>query len=80
MYSIDKAKQAKIDSKIVNRNDFMVGHGKANSRDKLTRQVPGNGQKLDIKACENLYASNSIAMNYRYYLGRYGPCRLVFKN
>ncbi|HAK1474808.1 TPA: DUF1073 domain-containing protein, partial [Listeria monocytogenes] len=37
--------------------------GKANSRDKLTRQVPGNGQKLDIKACENLYASNSIAMN-----------------
>ncbi|HAK1019837.1 TPA: DUF1073 domain-containing protein, partial [Listeria monocytogenes] len=63
MYSIDKAKQAKIDSKIVNRNDFMVGHGKANSRDKLTRQTPGNGQKLDLKACENLYASNSIAMN-----------------
>ncbi|EAE2750768.1 hypothetical protein A0I81_10250 [Listeria monocytogenes] len=63
MYSIDKAKQAKIDGKIVNRNDFMSGHGKANSRDKLTRQTPGNGQKLDIKACENLYATNSVAMN-----------------
>ncbi|EJT6989708.1 DUF1073 domain-containing protein, partial [Listeria monocytogenes] len=63
MYSIDKAKQAKIDSKIVNRNDFMSGHGKANPRDKLTRQTPGNGQKLDIKACENLYATNSVAMN-----------------
>ncbi|MGP5875132.1 DUF1073 domain-containing protein [Listeria monocytogenes] len=63
MYSIDKAKEAKIDSKIVNRNDFMSGHGKANPRDKLTRQTPGNGQKLDIKACENLYATNSVAMN-----------------
>ncbi|WP_239256675.1 DUF1073 domain-containing protein [Listeria ilorinensis] len=45
------------------RADFMVGHGKANSRDKLTRQRPGNGQIVDVRQCEQLYAGNSIAKN-----------------
>lgn len=60
-YSIDDA-TSKIGSHVT-RNDFMVGHGKANSRDKLSRQRPGNAQIIGIKECEDLYASNSIAKN-----------------
>lgn len=65
MTSISNAKALIADGKSVNvvRQDFMAGHGKANSRDKLSRQIPGNGQILSVYDCERLYASNSLAAN-----------------
>lgn len=45
------------------RNDFMQGNGKANSKDKLTRQVPGVRRKLSHADISALYADNRIVQN-----------------
>lgn len=45
------------------RHDFMGGHGKANSRDKLTRQVPGMRRKLTHREADNMFADSSIVQN-----------------
>lgn len=45
------------------RNDFMQGNGKANSKDKLTRQVAGIGRKLSHDEITNLYADSRIVQN-----------------
>ncbi|WP_235473562.1 DUF1073 domain-containing protein [Lysinibacillus macroides] len=43
--------------------DFMQGHGKANAKDKLTRQVPGVRRKLTHAEISALYADNPIVQN-----------------
>lgn len=55
MSSLQQAKQM--------RNDFMQGNGKANSKDKLTRQVPGVRRKLSHADISALYADNRIVQN-----------------
>lgn len=55
MKSLDQAKDM--------RNDFMQGHGKANYKDKLTRQVAGVGRKLSNDEITNLYGDSSIVQN-----------------
>ncbi|MBD8026435.1 DUF1073 domain-containing protein [Ureibacillus sp. Re31] len=45
------------------RNDFMQGNGKANSKDKLTRQVAGARRKLSHEEISNLYADSRIVQN-----------------
>lgn len=55
MNSLERAKEM--------RNDFMQGHGKANNKDKLTRQVPGARRKLSHADITNLYADNRIVQN-----------------
>lgn len=55
MNSLERAKEM--------RNDFMKGHGKANNKDKLTRQVPGVRRKLSHDEITALYADNRIVQN-----------------
>ncbi|MFK5708616.1 anti-CBASS protein Acb1 family protein [Lysinibacillus boronitolerans] len=55
MKSLDQAKEM--------RNDFMQGNGKANSKDKLTRQVAGVGRKLSHDEITNLYGDSRIVQN-----------------
>jgi len=55
MKSLDRAKEM--------RNDFMQGNGKANSKDKLTRQVAGMGRKLTHDEITNLYGDSRIIQN-----------------
>lgn len=55
MKSLDRAKEL--------RNDFMQGNGKANSKDKLTRQVAGVGRKLSHDEITNLYGDSRIVQN-----------------
>jgi len=45
------------------RNDFMQGNGKANKKDKLTRQVAGVGRKLTHDEITNLYGDSRIVQN-----------------
>jgi uncharacterized protein len=45
------------------RNDFMQGNGKANSKDKLTRQTPGVRRKLSHEDITALYADSRIVQN-----------------
>ena len=45
------------------RNDFMQGNGKANKKDKLTRQVAGVGRKLSHDEITNLYGDSRIVQN-----------------
>ncbi|MBC1935189.1 DUF1073 domain-containing protein [Listeria grandensis] len=54
--------QLRLDAK-ENRNDFMLGNGKADSKDNLTRQRPNSARMLTYNECKNLYASNSIVRN-----------------
>ncbi|MGE7621705.1 anti-CBASS protein Acb1 family protein [Viridibacillus sp. NPDC096237] len=53
--SLEQAKQM--------RNDFMQGNGKANSKDKLTRQTPGVRRKLSHPDISALYADSRIVQN-----------------
>ena len=53
--SIDQAKEL--------RSDFMQGNGKANSKDKLTRQVAGARRKLSQDELSALYADSRIVQN-----------------
>lgn len=55
MKTIDRAKEM--------RNDFMQGNGKANQKDKLTRQVAGVGRKLSHDEITNLYGDSRIVQN-----------------
>lgn len=55
MNSLEQAKQM--------RNDFMQGNGKANSKDKLTRQTPGVRRKLSHPDISALYADSRIVQN-----------------
>lgn len=55
MKSLDQAKEM--------RNDFMQGNGKANQKDKLTRQVAGVGRKLSHDEITNLYGDSRIVQN-----------------
>lgn len=55
MKTIDQAKEM--------RNDFMQGNGKANQKDKLTRQVAGVGRKLSHDEITNLYGDSRIVQN-----------------
>ncbi|MBG9754063.1 DUF1073 domain-containing protein [Lysinibacillus sphaericus] len=55
MKTIDQAKQYK--------EDFMQGNGKANQKDKLTRQVAGVGRKLSHDEITNLYGDSRIVQN-----------------
>ncbi|MGY3186460.1 anti-CBASS protein Acb1 family protein [Lysinibacillus sp. TE18511] len=55
MKTIDQAKEL--------RNDFMQGNGKANHKDKLTRQVAGVGRKLTHDEITNLYGDSRIVQN-----------------
>lgn len=55
MKSLDRAKEL--------RNDFMQGNGKANHKDKLTRQVAGVGRKLSHDEITNLYGDSRIVQN-----------------
>lgn len=55
MKTIDQAKQF--------RNDFMQGNGKANHKDKLTRQVAGVGRKLSHEEITALYGDSRIVQN-----------------
>lgn len=55
MKSLDIAKEM--------RNDFMQGNGKANSKDKLTRQVAGIVHKLTHDEITNLYGGSRIIQN-----------------
>ncbi|MET4562191.1 phage-related protein (TIGR01555 family) [Lysinibacillus parviboronicapiens] len=55
MKTIDQAKQFK--------EDFMQGNGKANQKDKLTRQVAGVGRKLSHDEITNLYGDSRIVQN-----------------
>ncbi|WP_332649694.1 DUF1073 domain-containing protein [Lysinibacillus sp. 54212] len=45
------------------REDFMQGNGKANQKDKLTRQVAGIGRKLSHDEITNLYGDSRIVQN-----------------
>lgn len=45
------------------KKDFMQGHGKANAKDKITRQVPGIRRKLTHAEISELYADNPIVQN-----------------
>lgn len=56
-------KKKRTDSKKVVRHDFMSGHGKANGRDKLTRQVAGSRRKISYQEVNDLYADSSIVQN-----------------
>lgn len=53
--SLEQAKQM--------RNDFMQGNGKANNKDKLTRQVAGVGRKLSHEEITALYGDSRIVQN-----------------
>jgi len=53
--SLEQAKQM--------RNDFMQGNGKANHKDKLTRQVAGIGRKLSHEEITALYGDSRIVQN-----------------
>jgi len=53
--SLEQAKQI--------RNDFMQGNGKANHKDKLTRQVAGIGRKLSHEEITALYGDSRIVQN-----------------
>ncbi|MEG0470770.1 MAG: DUF1073 domain-containing protein [Solibacillus sp.] len=55
MKSLDRAKEM--------RNDFMQGNGKANNKDKLTRQVAGVGRKLSHEEITALYGDSRIVQN-----------------
>ncbi|MEY9979700.1 anti-CBASS protein Acb1 family protein [Lysinibacillus sp. RC79] len=55
MKTIDQAKEM--------RNDFMQGNGKANHKDKLTRQIAGVGRKLSHDEITNLYGDSRIVQN-----------------
>lgn len=55
MKSLDEAKAM--------RADFMQGNGKANYKDKLTRQVAGVNRKLSQEEITNLYADSRIIQN-----------------
>lgn len=55
MKTIDQAKQFK--------QDFMQGNGKANHKDKLTRQVAGVGRKLSHEEITALYGDSRIVQN-----------------
>lgn len=55
MKTIDQAKEL--------RNDFMQGNGKANHKDKLTRQIAGVGRKLSHDEITNLYGDSRIVQN-----------------
>lgn len=55
MKSLDEAKAM--------REDFMQGNGKANHKDKLTRQVAGVNRKLSQEEITNLYADSRIIQN-----------------
>ncbi|MEO4053386.1 phage portal protein [Solibacillus sp. CAU 1738] len=55
MKSLDRAKEM--------REDFMQGNGKANHKDKLTRQVAGVGRKLSHDEITNLYGDSRIVQN-----------------
>lgn len=55
MKSLDQAKEM--------RNDFMQGNGKANQKDKLTRQIAGVGRKLSHDEITNLYGDSRIVQN-----------------
>ncbi|MFJ5565218.1 anti-CBASS protein Acb1 family protein [Lysinibacillus xylanilyticus] len=55
MKTIDQAKQYK--------EDFMQGNGKANRKDKLTRQIAGVGRKLSHDEITNLYGDSRIVQN-----------------
>ncbi|WP_240793321.1 anti-CBASS protein Acb1 family protein [Psychrobacillus vulpis] len=55
MKTIEQAKQFK--------EDFMQGNGKANNRDKLTRQVAGINRKLSHDEITNLYSDSRIVQN-----------------
>lgn len=55
MKTIDQAKQF--------REDFMQGNGKANHKDKLTRQVAGVGRKLSHDEITALYGDSRIVQN-----------------
>jgi len=55
MKTIDQAKQYK--------EDFMQGNGKANQKDKLTRQIAGVGRKLSHDEISNLYGDSRIVQN-----------------
>lgn len=55
MKSLDEAKAI--------RTDFMQGNGKANHKDKLTRQVAGVGRKLTHEEITNLYGDSRIVQN-----------------
>lgn len=58
MRSLTKLEQARK-----YRQDFMQGHGKANSKDKLTRQVASNRRVLSHEEITALYADNRIVQN-----------------
>ncbi|KMT62666.1 DUF1073 domain-containing protein [Paenilisteria newyorkensis] len=58
----DDLQQLRQDAK-ENRNDFMLGNGKGNPQDNLTRQRPGAAKILTFNDCKNLYASNGIVKN-----------------
>lgn len=55
MKSLERAKEI--------RNDFMQGNGKANHKDKLTRQVAGVGRKLSHDEITHLYGDSRIVQN-----------------
>lgn len=55
MKTIEQAKEL--------RNDFMQGNGKANHKDKLTRQIAGVGRKLSHDEITNLYGDSRIVQN-----------------
>lgn len=55
MKTIDQAKQYK--------KDFMQGNGKANHKDKLTRQIAGVGRKLSHEEITALYGDSRIVQN-----------------
>lgn len=55
MKTIDQAKQYK--------EDFMQGNGKANQKDKLTRQIAGVGRKLSHDEITSLYGDSRIVQN-----------------
>lgn len=55
MKTIDQAKQF--------REDFMQGNGKANHKDKLTRQIAGVGRKLSHEEITALYGDSRIVQN-----------------
>lgn len=55
MKTIDQARQFK--------EDFMQGNGKANHKDKLTRQIAGVGRKLSHDEITALYGDSRIVQN-----------------
>lgn len=52
-----------IDQAMQFREDFMQGNGKANHKDKLTRQVAGVGRKLSHDEITALYGDSRIVQN-----------------